>query len=180
MTILNIETGLKNKVLRQKSQKIARIDKKIIQLVEEMKETMVSSKGVGLAAPQISQNIRLFVMIFDSQNKKDLDSLREKEKEQDENFREKEKKRMKFLTCINPEIIEYSPNLIEFEEGCLSLPNQFALVQRPQEIVMKFLDEKSRKQKLRLRGLNAIVAQHECDHLEGVLFLDLHKGDKLQ
>jgi len=174
MKKLKIETGLENKVLRTKSKKVEKIDKSLLKLLEKMKQTMIKNNGIGLAAPQIGNNIRAFVMMFDTENKEGFEVEKRSEVKTDQGTKKKEKK-FKLFSFINPEILEFSDEKNVFQEGCLSLPEKFADIERPAEILLKFSDEKGSDQKLKLKGLNARIAQHEYDHLEGVLFLDLIK-----
>ena len=142
---MEIFKGSKNQVLRTKSFKIDNFDKSLKKLIKEMKTTMEESNGQGLAAPQIGQNIRLILVSIDKKN---------------------------IMTMINPEIIEISTETTVDEEGCLSLPGIWGQVERAKQIKVSFLDEKGHSQILALNDLNARIVQHECDHLEGILFID--------
>ena len=137
-----------NPILRKKSLNVANIsDKKIQELVLEMMETMIMSNGVGLAAPQIGQNIRLLVAKYKDKN----------------------------LVVINP-IITHKSILKEWdEEGCLSIPNKYGQVRRPKNITVEFFDVQGQKQILKAKGLLARIIQHEIDHLDGILFIDTAK-----
>ncbi len=137
-----------NPILRKKSLNVANIsDKKIQELVPEMMETMIMSNGVGLAAPQIGQNIRLLVAKYKDKN----------------------------LVVINP-IITHKSILKEWdEEGCLSIPNKYGQVRRPKNITVEFFDVQGQKQILKAKGLLARIIQHEIDHLDGILFIDTAK-----
>ena len=118
-------------------------------LLDNMLDIMYESNGIGLAAPQVGILKRLIVM--DCSNKNDKN------------------KPIKF---INPEILEFSEAMSEFEEGCLSLPTQFARVERPEMIVVKYVDEQGKNKKKTFYGLEATCLQHEIDHLNGKLFVD--------
>lgn len=141
-----------NPVLRKKSKPVKKIDKKTKNLIKDLKETLVSQKdpeGVGLAAPQIGKNVRIFVM----RHKKDV------------------------LVVINPEIIKIgkikkTPKQKKVLEGCLSILNYYGPLSRPQKITIKFLNEKGEKVKKEFTGFPAQIVQHEIDHLNGVLFVD--------
>lgn len=139
-----------NQILRQASKRITPLsDKELDKLVLEMKESMVGHEGIGLAAPQIGKNIKLFVATGDGKN---------------------------IETFINPLIIKRSRQQIDFEEGCLSIPGVYGIVKRPERITISYRDAEKH---LRLRtfdGLWARVIQHEYDHLFGVLFTDLTKN----
>lgn len=123
-------------------------------LVSNMFETMYAANGVGLAAPQIAQSIRLFVI--------DSTAMQE-EGEEDKGYK---------LAFINPVIVEESGALWGYEEGCLSIPGIRAQVQRHPVIKIKFFNEAWEAQEMTFDGLNARVIQHEFDHIEGKLFID--------
>ncbi|MBD3270049.1 peptide deformylase [Candidatus Peregrinibacteria bacterium] len=154
MSKLKIETGTENKVLRDLSQPVKKVDKNIIKFVTDMEDTMMKSNGVGIAAPQVGMNIRIIVVTLNVDTKQAVN-----------------------VGMINPEII-YRSELMEIgEEGCLSLPEIFDNVRRHKEITVKFIDLKGREQFLKLADFNARVVQHEIDHLDGVLFTDkIEKG----
>ncbi len=133
-----------NPILRKKSEKIAGITPEIKQLALDMAETMVKSDGIGLAAPQIGQNIRL-VSINTERGP---------------------------LTLINPKIIWKSLRKEIEEEGCLSCPGKFCPVKRSKVIYVKALNEDNQQMKFRAQGLFARVIQHEVDHLDGILITD--------
>ena len=147
MTIRNILTE-PNKLLRQISQKVDKVGKDEQKLMDDMLETMYSANGIGLAAIQIGVPKRIIVM--------DLS-------------KEKEKKPMFF---VNPEINNKNKVNSVYEEGCLSVPNQFAEIERPSTCEVKYLDYNGNEKILKAEGLLATCIQHEMDHLEGVLFID--------
>lgn len=120
------------------------------ELAETMKTIMVQAQGVGLAANQVGENLQLFVI---------LSSLA-----QENNVPE---------VFINPEITEYSKGQDTAEEGCLSLPGYFALIDRSKKIKIKALDLDGQKIRFKARGFLARVLQHETDHLNGLLIKDL-------
>lgn len=145
--MLNIVTN-PNPILRQKAKTIADVLTSEIQaLIPEMVETMVKKDGIGLAAPQIGQSIRLIAIRY-----KDND-----------------------LVMINPIIIKKSLLKEWDEEGCLSVPKIFGLVKRCKKVTVKYLDADGKPQKLSGEGLLARVIQHEIDHLDGILFIDKAK-----
>lgn len=127
----------------------------IKKLIEDMWETMYKSEGVGLAAPQIGRDIRLFVVDADPMS---------------DTFPECKGLKRVF---INAQIIDRSASLCTEEEGCLSIPGIGERVERPQEITITYLNESFQPQKETLRGFAARVVQHEYDHIEGILFTDL-------
>ena len=147
MTIRNILTE-PNKLLRQISQKVDKVGIDEQKLMDDMLETMYSANGIGLAAIQIGVPKRIIVM--------DLS-------------KEKEKKPMFF---VNPEINNKNKIHSVYEEGCLSVPNQFAEIERPSTCEVKYLDYNGNEKILKAEGLLATCIQHEMDHLEGVLFID--------
>tara|TARA_B100001175_G_scaffold317605_1_gene335238 strand:+ start:1989 stop:2504 length:516 start_codon:yes stop_codon:yes gene_type:complete len=137
-----------NKILRQVSKPVLKVDKKIQYLMDDMLETMYHASGIGLAAIQIGVPKRIIVM--------DL-------------VREGEKKPMYF---VNPMIREKNSIKSIYEEGCLSVPNQFAEIERPSKCEVEYLDYNGEKKTLKAEGLLATCIQHEMDHLEGILFID--------
>ena len=138
-----------NKILREKSLKVDRVDKDLQNLMDDMLETMYAAPGIGLAAIQVGVPKRVIV----------LDIARKDEP----------KKPMCF---INPKIIEKSQNNSSYEEGCLSVPGQFAEIERPDKCHLKYLDYYGKPQEIKAEGMLATCIQHEMDHLEGVLFID--------
>ena len=148
MTVKNILTE-PNKILRQVSLPVEKVEKEEQELMNDMLETMYAAKGIGLAAIQIGVPKRIIVM--DIGNK------------------DKEKKPMYF---VNPIIKNKNSNYSTYEEGCLSVPDQFAEVNRPSACEVEYLDYNGSKKVLKASGLLATCIQHEMDHLEGILFID--------
>ena len=138
-----------NKLLRQVSLPVEKVGNEEKQLMDDMLETMYDAKGIGLAAIQIGVPKRIIVM--------------------DIGNRDKEKEPMYF---VNPIIKNKNSDHSTYEEGCLSVPNQFAEVNRPSSCEVEFLDYNGDKKKLKASGLLATCIQHEMDHLEGILFID--------
>lgn len=157
MAILPIVT-YDNPVLRSKTEPVPSNTEELQTLIDDMLETMYNANGVGLAAPQINKSIRMFVV--------DADSMIEDESD--------EPKRGP-MVFINPEIKEKTGDIVEFEEGCLSLPYLADVVKRPETITIEYLDRDFKKQELTTGGLLSRVIQHEFDHIEGILFFD-HLG----
>ena len=149
MTVLKIQIGADNPILRQKSIPIDNIDKSIKKLAKDMAETMNANNGLGLAAPQVGINKRIFVTTINQGT--DHEGL---------------------ITMINPEIEFTNDELETGEEGCLSLPELFKPVTRHKYVRVKYKDLKNSDHILDLEGLNARVIQHETDHLDGILFID--------
>jgi len=148
MTVKTILTE-PNKILRQVSLPVEKVGKEEKQLMDDMLETMYDAKGIGLAAIQIGVPKRIIVM--------------------DIGNRDKEKEPMFF---VNPVIKNKNSEHSTYEEGCLSVPNQFAEVNRPSTCEIEFLDYNGNKKILSASGLLATCIQHEMDHLEGILFID--------
>ena len=148
MTIRKILTE-PDPFLRQKSEKVDIVDNNVRSLLDDMLDTMYAAPGIGLAAIQIGVPKRVIV----------IDLSRKDEKKNP-------------LYFINPEIITNSNINASYEEGCLSVPGQFAEIDRPDKCKVKFLDYNGREQILEAEGLLATCIQHEIDHLEGILFID--------
>ena len=138
-----------NKALRQKSLKVDVVDQGIRKLMDDMLETMYAAPGIGLAAIQVGVPKR--VIVLDIAPK---DSPRNP------------------MYFINPEIINKSKTNSTYEEGCLSVPGQFAEIDRPSNCHVKYLDYYGQPKELKAEGMLATCIQHEMDHLEGVLFID--------
>ena len=159
MTIRKILTE-PNKILRKKSLKVENVDKDIQSLMDDMLETLYAAPGIGLAAIQVGVAKRVIVMDI-RRSRNDIGGDKDENKEQ--------KNPMYF---VNPEIIWKSEEKFTYEEGCLSVPNQFAEIDRPKQCNVKYLDYNGQPQELRADGLLATCIQHEMDHLEGILFID--------
>ena len=136
-------------VLKAKARPVANADADLMRdLIPRMFATMYKAPGIGLAAPQIGQSVRMFVMdVKDGETKHPM-------------------------VMVNPEIIASSPDLNVYEEGCLSLPQQFAEVTRPRIVRVRFENAQGMKEEIEADGLLATCIQHELDHLNGVLFVD--------
>ena len=138
-----------NKILREKSLSVENVDKDIQILMDDMLETMYAAPGIGLAAIQVGIPKRVIVL----------------------DIKQKEGKKNP-IYLINPEIIEKSENNSTYEEGCLSVPGQFAEIDRPDKCHVKYLDYYGEKKEIKAEGMLATCIQHEMDHLEGILFID--------
>lgn len=145
-----------NKILREKSLRVENVDKDIQRLMDDMLETLYAAPGIGLAAIQVGVAKRVIVM----------DISRDRDKDKD---KEPKKNPMYF---VNPEIVWKSEDKFTYEEGCLSVPNQFAEINRPKQCHVKHLDYNGQPQELKADGLLSTCIQHEIDHLEGILFID--------
>ena len=135
--------------LRLVSRKIERVDEPLRKLMDDMIETMHDAPGIGLAAIQIAEPIRLLV----------IDIAKKEEPPQPQAF-------------VNPEIVWSSEERSTYEEGCLSIPEYYAEVERPASIRARFLDRDGKPAEVLAEGLLATVLQHEIDHLDGILFID--------
>ena len=135
-------------ILREKSQAIVNFDKNTKKLMDDMLETMYAAPGIGLAAIQIGIAKRVIVIDVS-----------------------KDQKKSPFF-FVNPEIIWKSESKGSYEEGCLSIPNQFALVERPEKCKVKYLDYNGQQSILEAEGILSTCIQHEVDHLNGILFID--------
>ncbi len=154
-----------NKILREKSLRVENVDKDIQRLMDDMLETLYAAPGIGLAAIQVGVAKRVIVMDI-SRSRNDIGSDKDDVNKKEDN----ETKRPMYF--VNPEIIWKSEDRFTYEEGCLSLPNQFAEIDRPKQCHVKYLDYNGRSQELRANGLLATCIQHEIDLLEGILFID--------
>ncbi len=127
-------------------------------LVADMIETMDGAEGIGLAAPQVGRDVRLFV----------VDLTRMLDSEEEAALYPPQP-----MVFINPEIVWESDDEVDFEEGCLSIPDLRENVRRPSAVRIAYRDRAFTPQEIEIDGLLARVIQHEYDHLEGVLFVDL-------
>ena len=148
-------------VLRKRGKDIDEDYPNLQELIDNMFETMEAAGGVGLAAPQIGQSIRLFIV--------DTEGFAGEEDEDEETLRNFKR------VFINPEIVEESGEEWAFNEGCLSIPEIREDVTRQKELTINYLDRNFEEQEETLDGLRARVVQHEYDHIEGILFTD-HLG----
>jgi peptide deformylase len=136
-------------LLKVKAKPVAAVNDEIRRLMDDMYETMQAAPGIGLAAPQVGAAKRVIV----------IDVTKDGEEK-------------RIYKMANPEIIWQSDELAIYNEGCLSLPEHYADVERPAEVRVRYLDENNKRQELHATGLLATCVQHEIDHLEGVLFVD--------
>jgi peptide deformylase len=161
MSILKV-ARMGHPVLRAKARPIEKAEIRgsdIQKLIDDMIETMREYHGVGLAAPQVHQGVRLFVA--------DLDHGRERDEEGDPASPASEP-----LAIINPEIVVFGSEIVEDWEGCLSIPDIRGRVPRSREITVRAFDRSGDRIELRAHDFPARVIQHETDHLDGVLFFD--------
>ena len=137
-------------VLRQKCERVGKVDDNMRKFLDDMLETMYVDKGCGLAAPQVGVSKRVIV----------LDYATEEDAEK------------KPMYLVNPEIIWKSEETIIFCEGCLSLPDQRADIERYEKIRVHFIDYYGNEREILAGGLLAVILQHEIDHLDGILYID--------
>ncbi len=138
-----------NKILRQISKSVEKVTNEEQKLMDDMLDTMYAANGIGLAAIQIGVPKRIIVMDISKNS---------------------EKKEPRYF--VNPIIKNKNPKKTTYEEGCLSVPNQFAEIDRPSQCDVEYLDYNGKKKVLHAEGLLATCIQHEMDHLEGILFID--------
>ncbi len=146
---------LGDKTLRQAAKRISKVDDELRQTVREMLQTMYSSDGIGLAAPQVGIHKQLIVIDCELENPATPP-----------------------IVLINPEIKSHSQSFCKDQEGCLSIPGVYMDVERPEQVEVSYKDEHGRPRTLKADGLLARAIQHEMDHLQGVLFVD-HITDSL-
>jgi len=138
-----------DEILRQVCEPVARVDDSVQQLLDDLGESMYAHQGVGLAAPQIGVSRRAVV----------VDVAPRDEESQ-------------LIELVNPRVVEFSEETIDFEEGCLSLPDEAEMVTRPGRVVVEALDRRGKPFTVEAEGLLAVALQHEIDHLDGRLFID--------
>lgn len=149
MAILDI-IRLPDPVLREKSVPVESIDAETLGFMDSMLETMYDAPGIGLAAIQVGVPRRIVT----------IDIVRDEEERGNPMF------------FINPEIVQSSETRSAYDEGCLSIPDYYAEVERPAEVTVKFLNRDGQEETIEASGLLATCLQHEIDHLDGVLFID--------
>ncbi|MEK9672257.1 MAG: peptide deformylase [Rhodospirillaceae bacterium] len=135
--------------LKGKSDPVDRVDDAVRRLMDDMLETMYAANGIGLAAAQVGVKKRVIVVDVSRENEGPAP-----------------------IQMANPEVINESPEIGTYEEGCLSLPEHYAEVERPVAVTVRYLDREGEIREFKADGLMAICVQHEIDHLDGVLFVD--------
>ena len=143
-----------DEILAKKSKEVEVIDDKIKQLAQDMLDTMYKSDGIGLAACQVGMLKRMIVY--------DISYIDEEGKKEGH-------------VLINPKITSRSKTMVEVEEGCLSFPDVYKNVLRHEKITVEYTDLDGKKKKINAKDMEAIVLQHEIDHLDGIVFLDRYK-----
>jgi peptide deformylase len=140
--------------LRQISKPVEQVDDDLRRLIDDMFETMYAAPGIGLAAIQVGVPKRVLVIDLQEQETEDGEPVRDPR------------------VFINPEILETSDHDVPYNEGCLSVPEMYAEVDRPDRIRARWLDRDGTKREEEITGLLAVCLQHEMDHLNGILFID--------
>jgi peptide deformylase len=143
---------IKDPILRQKAKRVVQIDKKIEQLIADMKDTLLAAddpEGIGLAAPQVGKSFQIFIVNFEG-----LESV-----------------------VINPKVLSVGKVIKTKKkektlEGCLSLPHYYGPIKRAEDITIEYMNEKGETKKEKFEGFPAHIIQHEIDHLNGVVFID--------
>ena len=141
-----------DEVLRQKCEKVSKVDDELRRFLDDMLETMYVDKGCGLAAQQVGVIKRIIVI--------------------DDNPSDEDKSARRPMYLVNPEIIWRSEEKVLFNEGCLSLPDQRAQVERHERVRVHYIDYNGNEQEILADDLLAIILQHEIDHLDGILYID--------
>ena len=139
-----------NELLRKKANRLINITSEDVKIANQMMDTMIKAPGVGLAANQVGILKQIITI----------------------NFEDKENNKKASYILFNPSIIEYSEEKVIMEEGCLSLPEQYADIERPKKIFLEYIDEDEKHIKKEIDGYEARILQHEIDHLSGILFVD--------
>lgn len=156
MAKLKIITGEGNRILRARSKEVVKFDKDLQKFAKDLIDTMKAAKGLGIAAPQVGKNVRIFIATLGYKTGRGKATT----------------ERCSVVAMVNPVIVSHGADTEIDEEGCLSLPGQYGKVERFLEVKIKFFDLEGQKQVLELNGLDARVVQHELDHINGVLFVD--------
>lgn len=149
-----------NPILRRKANRVTVFDKNFQTLVDDMVETMLDAPGVGLAAPQVAISQRLIVVRLP---------------DDEESQKEYGNKAGVLYVVANPEIVKKSSEMVEGVEACLSIPGFFGTVDRHESVVVKGQDRHGKDQRIKASGWLARVFQHEIDHLDGQLYIDIAK-----
>jgi len=144
VSVLPIEKGADNPILRKKGAKVQKVTKTLQKLIKDMHDTVKAADGAGLAAPQIGRSLQLCLALIDG----------------------------RMTVLVNPKITSKSDEMETEEEGCLSLPGLTVAVTRPVSITVQYMDVAGKTQERRLERFDARAVQHEVDHLNGVLLVD--------
>lgn len=151
MSILNIYNCY-HPILKEKAKRVESFDQELKEFTDNMLETMYNADGIGLAANQVGDRRSVFTV--------------------DINSGEEDKSKYSPIVMINPEIISYSDKIVSYQEGCLSIPQYYEDVDRPDAIEIKYLDINMKEHKIEANDILSRVIQHEYDHLKGILFFE--------
>lgn len=154
-------------ILREASKPVEQISPELLKMLDDMAETMYEAPGIGLAGIQIALPLRVVVVDCDQRAKSEEDG---DEPQRDDEPSDEASRNPIFL--INPEIVSFSDEPSSYEEGCLSIPDYYAEVERPAGCVVKYIDRDGEGQVIKAEGLLSTCLQHEIDHLNGKLFID--------
>ncbi len=149
-------TLIGDKILKKKTNNVKEVDVKTIELIRDMFETMRNANGIGLAANQVGADKSIIVI--------DVSVIEGNEE-------------TKPIVFINPKLTHFSDKKVKIEEGCLSIPDVRAEIERPESVTVEYKDTEFKDQTLKADGVLARVIQHEYDHLQGILFTDLISDD---
>ncbi|MEC9342357.1 MAG: peptide deformylase [Pseudomonadota bacterium] len=163
---------LPDPVLRQVSSPVERIDDDLQRLLDDMLETMYDAPGIGLAGIQVGVPLRIITVDVSPRTGDGEDEGGDEGGNEGDSAPPAERER-KPLFLINPEIVKLGDSPSVYEEGCLSIPDYYAEVERPDSVTVRYLDRQGREQTLEADGLLSTCLQHEIDHLDGKLFIDL-------
>lgn len=158
MALLPI-VNIPDPVLRRVSAPVERVDDTLKTFIQNMLDTMYDAPGIGLAAVQVGEPLRVFTV--------DCAEREESPRGQERNDPKREP-----LVFINPKIVAYSDERSVYNEGCLSIPDYYADVERPARCTVEYLDLDGKEQSLEADGILSVCIQHEYDHLNGTLFVD--------
>lgn len=136
-------------VLKKTAEPVEAVDAELAKLMDDMLDTMYDAPGIGLAAPQVGVSKRILVMDVAGEGEP-----------------------ARPVRMANPEIVWESEDLANYQEGCLSFPEQFADVERPAQVRVRYIDQNNEPQEIEADGLLATCVQHEIDHLDGIVFVD--------
>ncbi len=156
-------------ILREASKPVEQISPELLKMLDDMADTMYEAPGIGLAGIQIALPLRVVVVDCD-QRAKSEEETEDGEPQRDDEPSDEASRNPVFL--INPEIVGYSDEPSTYEEGCLSIPEYYAEVERPAGCVVKYIDRDGQGQVIKAEGLLSTCLQHEIDHLNGKLFID--------
>ena len=150
-------------LLRSVSKPVEEVSDALRKLMDDMLDTMYDAPGIGLAGVQIAVPLRIITLDV---------AVRSSDEDGEEDDGQEEEITPDPMFLINPEIVSFSDELSTYEEGCLSIPDYYAEVERPSRCVVKYIDRDGKEQTIKATGLLSTVVQHEIDHLDGKLFVD--------